>query len=156
MSESELRQAILTRLNGIENIGVVYDYERWAVTYAGILDLYRVKINGQSVIRGFTITCEGFDQNRLTFGMGGKGQIQRVYHYKVRGYYGLNDADATEKAAIALFIQVVENLEDHLRLVDASQHTTPPSLLFQPRLFGDILCHYAEISFDINQVHQIV
>lgn len=160
MSEPTLRQTIYNRLSAITNIGLVYDYERWANDWSVMVSLFTTTINSERVVRGWTIACEGIDPatdtGRKTFGQSYRGTTAFIYHYKIRGYYGLDDAAASEKSALALAIQVRDEMEKHFNAAgDDSIFSNSPALLFQPRVFGDVLCHYAEISLDIHQVQRM-
>jgi hypothetical protein len=148
MTEAATRANIKTILEAVSNIGVVHDYERWAVLYDDLLSKFKTTISGSDVFRGWTITCEGWDAEFITFPKG----VSRTYSYKIRGYFSLKDADATEKTAIAL-VEAVCNALD----TDTTIHTTnafsPPAGVdvFEPREFGNILCHYAEITQQISE-----
>jgi len=152
MAEADVRAQIYDVLVAVDNIGVVHDYERWSADWSAYLDLFKTSIDGQDVIRGWTITCQSFPQEYVQFG----GSIQRSYTYKVRGYVALKDSEASEKTAIALTEDVVEALDGDSTLHDDSGdtrfNTGPADLsIFEPRLFGSVLCHYAEITLVIEE-----
>lgn len=149
MSEATIRASIKTAVEGVSNVGVVHDYERWAADWSAFLDLFKTKISGSDVIRGWTITCESFPQEQYTFGA--RGSIQRSYTYKVRGYFGLDDSAASEKTAMVVVEDVVEAFDTDL---DSSTQVTnfPASLtVFEPRLLGDVLVHYAEVTVVVEE-----
>lgn len=146
MSEATVRAAIKAVLEDVTNVGEVHDYERWAADWSAYLDLLKTTIGNSDVIRGWTITCESFPQERATFGV--PGSIDRTYTYKLRGYFGLDDSAASEKTAMIVVEDVVEAFDDS----DLASENEPADLtLFEPRLFGDVLCHYAEITLVVEE-----
>jgi len=151
MSEATARADIYSIVSGVSSIGRVHDYERWAVRWADHLDLFKTTIDGQQQIRGWTISCRSMPQGRLEF----SGAKLRTYTYKIRGYFGLDDGSASEKTAVALAEDVVEALDASDTLHDGGSYydALPASMdVFEPRLFGGVLCHYVEISQVVQEV----
>lgn len=150
MSEAAIRAGIKTKVEAVSNVGQVYDYERWATEWSAFLDLFKTTIGGSDVIRGWTITCQSFPQEQVTFG--DPGGIDRTYTYKLRGYFGLDDSAASEKAAMVVAEDVVEAFDAEF---DATQEVInePADLtVFEARLFGDVLCHYAEVTLMVTEL----
>jgi hypothetical protein len=149
VAEATVRARIKTILESVSNVGNVYDYERWAADWTTYLDLFKTTISGSQVIRGWTITCQSFRPVELT--TIGDQQINREYTYKIRGYFGLDDANASEKAAMLIAEDVCEALDADTTLHGASyygpgEHPMAELTIFEPRAYGDVLCHYAEIT----------
>lgn len=154
MSEATIRARINTVVSAVSNIGLVYDYERWASDWTTYLDLFKTTIGGLEVIRGWTITCQSFVPVELA--TMGEQDTEVNYVYKVRGYFGLDDANASEKTAIALAEDVMEALNADSTLHGSSyagsgEHALAEVTLFEPRLLGDVLCHYTEITCPIKE-----
>lgn len=71
----------------------------------------------------------------------------------IRGYWGLDDSAATEKAALAKGIAVVDALDGDDTLHNAQYEATLASIeRFEPRLFGSVLCHYTEITLSVTEM----
>lgn len=155
MSEVTVRAAIKTIVDSVTDVGLVYDYERWQSTWSAYLTLFKTTINGTDQIRAWTIACSGFTQERVEFRTEGKAGILRIYQFIVRGYLGLDDSAATEKTAIALAEDVIEALDDAdtIRPPTAGYYDAQPAQLqtFELRMFGDVLCHFAEIGVVIQE-----
>ena len=156
MSEATTRAALKTILLAVINVGQVHDYERWSGDIPAVTLHFKATISGSEVLRGWTITCSGWTTEWLTAPEDeGPGSINRTYTYKLRGYFGLQDAVASEKVAIGLVEDVCEALDrsEVLHDEDDYQGQTPPATLttFEPRMFGTILCHYAEITVTVTE-----
>ena len=151
-AEALIRAQLKSIVGGVTGTGVVHDYERWGTDYSVILDRFKTVIGGKAVYRGFTITCERMAQrqdgdNGPTYGTRATGNIQE-FRYRIRMYYGLNDAEATEKSAVTLALNVIDALDTSTTVIDSTSLLTEPAQLevFEARVFGNILCHYAEIT----------
>lgn len=151
MSEATIRANIKTAIESVTNVGVVYDYLRFAAEWDAFLDLFKTTIGGMDVIRGWHFTCDGFDpaQERETFG--DTGYLNRDYHYTIMGYFSLDDSAASEKTAFAIAELVVNALSNHLT---GGLDNMPTLVTFAPRTLGSVLCHFAEISMTVNQEYE--
>lgn len=145
-TEATIRAALKTRLEAVTNIGRVHDYERWAPDWSDYLDLFKTTIGRTDQIRGWTIACASIGNRQEAY------QFHRKdYEFVIRGYLGLDDSAATEKTAIALAEDVIEELEKYVRLNATLEVGTyaddgwPHLVIFQPRMYGSVLCHYIEI-----------
>ena len=149
MSESAIRAAIYNAVSGVSNVGKVYDYERWTADWSGFLDLFKTTISSKEQIRGWEVSYRGFlaDEPREFAGI-----HIRNHQWQVRGYLGLDDSAATEKTMSTLAETVRNTLEDDSSLHALSFYDVECGLLFEPRMFGSVLCHYAEISLEVAEV----
>ena len=151
MSEATTRADIVTQVESVSNIGVVYDYVRYADTWDNFLELFKTTINGNEVIRGWTVTCISFTETQL--GYGNPGTIQRDCVYKIRGYFGVDDSAASEKTAMIVAEDVVETLRSSVESGSDAEGNLPAELtVFDGRVFGDVLCHYAEITLSVRSL----
>lgn len=143
MSESAIRARIKAVVDAVGSEGTVHDYERWAPDWDAFKTLFTSTISGAAYIRGWTITCQSAPQERDDF----DSAKLRTYTYIIRGYWGLDDAAASEKDAIAKALGVVVALDADTTLHGGGYYDAPPASLttFEPRVFGDALCHYIEI-----------
>ena len=144
----------------MSNVGLVHDYQRWGIHWDDILTLFKTTIGDDDLIRGWTITCEGHNDSNYQWertGSSGTAYFiaDRTYQWKIRGFFTHNDEDETEKTTFPLAQLVVKalNLDEALHDADLYLDPTPPAELsvFELRLFGGVLCHYAEITQQIAE-----
>lgn len=147
-NEAAIRETIKETVEAITNVGVVHDYERWSSEWSAFLDLFRTTVGNSKVIRGWTITCESFPQSWENHDK----NIRREYTYKLRGYFGLDDSAASEKEAMVIVEDVVEAFDDDLNQTGQWTNVNAADLtVFEPRVFGDVLCHYAEVTVGVRE-----
>lgn len=150
MSEATIRTAIKDAIEGVANVGQVYDYQPLVTEWDKYLDFFKT---GDS-IRAWTIANPSTPQTSLT--MGGAGSIRdRTYNYTVLGFFGVEDAGASEKDDRATVESVFNALSDALSDAgtgtDARIQDNQPSLTaWEPRMFGSVLCMVAEINLVIT------
>jgi len=140
MGLGDTREQIKATLGAVEGIGVVHDYDRWAVDWKTILDRLKDpegRINAWTISRTKTDDIEDTRSHNL-----------RIHHWRIRGVYGLKDANATELT----FQDLVEDICDAIRAkrgfngtVDRSSAVQVP--MIDVRMFGGVLCHYCELTF---------
>ena len=146
MSEATLRAAIYSVVNGVTDVGIVHDYERWANEWTDFLNLFRTEIDGEQVIRGWEVVYRGFPDASERM------QMQDIYpaflrphRFLVAGYLQSDDSEESEKTAAALAETVADALNTDATLLGLVHDRVEPTLIFEPRTFGGVLCHYAEI-----------
>ena len=140
---SDMLAQIKTILESVTNIGKVYDYERFSNNWSDYRVLFKTTIGTTDQIRAWTITRVSTDQKRHL----SDGVHRQTLTFTIHGYMGLDDANSSEKT----FQELVESVMD---AIDAKPHLggmaagSDPSQLkfFDHRLFGDLLCHHAEIT----------
>lgn len=153
MSEATTRTYIESVVSGIANVGEVHDYQRWAVQWPDFLEKFKTTISNSTVIRGWTISCQGWSAQYLPGSEpdeNSKNIVVREYVYKIRGFFGVDDANESEKTAVAIVEDVCEALDADAELHEQQYlwDKIPPAQLdtFEYRMFGSVLCHYAEIT----------
>jgi len=150
MSESAIRTLVYTAVNGVSNVGKVYDYERWAAEWADVLALFSTRISGVNQIRGFNVAYRGFTASRdpqfARF-------VQHTHRFQVQGYMGISDDNSTEKTFSTLAEAVAAAIDADSTLHGSNYITTTPASLdtLEPRWFGSTLCHYAEINVQVTE-----
>ena len=149
MSEASIRTAIFNAVNGVSNIGKVYDYERWASEWNDFLDLFKTTIGSTTQIRGWEIGYRGFAPDEEAEVLA--GAWVRNHQFQIVGYLGLDDSAATEKTMSALAETVADTVEADSTLDGLSYDNIEIALLFEPRTFGGVLCHYAELTVLIGE-----
>lgn len=147
MSLTIIRTEIKTVLDGITDIGVVYDYERFTTDWDKFKEIF--KPPGKSYIRGWTIRREKTAEELSTH-----EESDRDYSFKIRGYMSLKDSTATSKT----FDDLIETICDTFRALienDLNGKADYVGLiqvdLVEDRMFGTALCHYCELSIIIQE-----
>ncbi|MBI5075632.1 MAG: hypothetical protein HZB62_10780 [Nitrospirae bacterium] len=148
MSEALIRTQIFTILSGVTDIGKVYDYERWSADWGAFISLFKSTVGSKDQIRGCEIARRaapgGYDSNAE--------ELIR-HQYVIRMYMSLSDADATEKTFNALIEAVKSAFRFNFQLNDTCESAGPVSAdIIEPRFFGSVLCHYAELSLPVIEM----
>ena len=146
MSEAAIRASIFALVDGVANSGNVYDLEPFADTWDVFLDRFKTTISGVAMIRGFTVSCEAIAREGMVAG-GARNTINRsAYTYKVRGYQGFDYETSTEKAFLLIVLAVMDALDGGIVSGDVFNAQLAQLDVYQPRVIGGVLCHYAEIT----------
>lgn len=138
-------------LEGVSGIGVVHDYERWAVDWAKVLEI--LKPADQDKINGWMITRTGLEEKLETFGINLAG-----HNILIRGVYSLDDAAASGKT----FDDLIDAIRDAFRakydlngscqsiFLDFASMQAEGKIGIQVKInevrtFAGVLCHYCEL-----------
>lgn len=149
MSESAIRAEIFSILSSVQDIGKVYDYDRWAADWGAFINLFKTVIAGKEHIRGFEIVRVSapsqYDDN----------VEETVFHkYVIRGYMSLKDAEATEKTFNSLIESIRERFRFNFSLNGKCEFAGPVSVeLIETRTFGAVLCHYCELTLPVQELY---
>ena len=104
------------------------------------------------------ITCEGWTSQLVTIGntLGTDQLVERTYTYKIRGHFDWDDGNESEKSAMLIVEDVIEALDGDTTLHGSTYAATGEhpvaDLLFEPRTFGDVLVHFAEITQQVKEL----
>lgn len=153
MSEADIRQQIYTIVSGISNIGKVYDYERWAADWTAFINLFKATIGGVEQIRGWEISRKSASEKQIVIKTVGASQMFEDSHvYAIKGYLRVNDSEASEK----VFNLLIENIKSAFRENrnlngKAQRHDLIQAPLIETRIFGDVLCHCAELNLTVYE-----
>jgi len=146
MSEATIRASIKTLIDGVSNIGKTYDLEPFAATWDVFLDRFKTTISSVDMIRGWTISCEAINAEGMVVA-GARDTINRYqYTYKIRGYQGLDYDTSTEKNFLVVVLAVMAALDGGIVSGDVYNAQLAQLEVYQPRTFGSVLAHYAEIT----------
>lgn len=143
-TEADIRAAIKTKLDSVNNMGVVHDYERYSKQPDDFRELYVAEINGVNQVRGWYIRRisrhEGSDY---------VARYEVIINWRIQGYMSLKDDVESEK----VFDSLVETLADEFRtdetlggVVDSIIVGDDAGLQVEdagPVMFTGILCHSA-------------
>jgi hypothetical protein len=159
MALAEIREQIKTIISGVSGIGIVHDYERWAVEESKILSLYKDtdgRING----------CAFTKEKRLK-GYSPGGIPELAYVFKFIRIMGLRDADATG-IIFDDHLELMGDAFDGKETLNDNCLTINPDWgpmqnyrglqieVIEPRRFSNVLCHYAEcrlgvLTYDLKE-----
>ncbi len=143
------RTEIKTVLEGITDIGVVHDYERLTTDWKTYLDKFKPAT--KAYIRGWTIrrekTPEEYDELADNFG-------RRKYRFVIRGFASVDDANASSKT----FDDLIETICDTFRPLTVNNLNGKAmgsgliqTEIVEDRMFGSVLCHYCELSLEVEE-----
>lgn len=141
---------IKTTLDTATNISnKTYTRLRLTKDWNNFLSLFK---DSNDKIHGWMITRVSTGQSCMSQG----SQLTKTHHIKIIGIYGLKDADDSETTFQTIVENVVTAFNSDDTLSGACFSCTPtdnaPNVagiqvdIFEPRLFGDVLCHYCELS----------
>lgn len=138
MSESAIRTQIFNIVSAVPDIGKVYDYERWTVDWGAFINLFK---DPAGKILGWEISRKSFKAEIMVLG-GASGGSSHVYI--LRGFLGVKDAVATEKAINELLGSIVEAFRQG-RTLNGAGYVDSIEGMIETRTFGGMLCHCAEL-----------
>jgi len=151
MSESAIRAAIYTVLRAVEDIGKVYDYERWTSDWTTFINLFKTTISNEDRILGWEISRRSVGEKQAVIKAGSQAH-EDDHLFIIRGYMAVNDASETEKT----FNQLIENIRTAFRenknLNGACErHGRIQAPIIEFRTFGGVLCHYTELNLTVYE-----
>ena len=121
----------------------IYDYERWSADW----DTYLTLFKADGIIKGFTIT-----RNKTTEEAQSSRTNWRIHTFIIRMFYALKDSDASEKKAQNLVEDIASAFRSKPELLGSCIQTSPVQVdVFEPRMFGSVLCHYAELRLNVTE-----
>lgn len=154
MTTTQQRAAIKAVLDADQTAAKVYDYERFTNDYSGFLDFFKTVYGGVERVFGWTVAYSGQSREPVSF-----STTVTTTRWLIRGFMSLDDSAATEK----LFETEVQSVMDALDAAaslhtaasayDAALHYTgrAQNQLSELRLIGSVLCHYAEVTVEIQE-----
>lgn len=147
MSESAIRTQIATIVSDIQDIGIVHDYERWAVDWGKFIVLFKDpasgKILGWEVGRKPPIGDSKDDQGTIA-----------THTYFVRGYMAVNDAAKTEKTFNSLIEEIRGEFRTKKDLNGAALGTEYIKVdSLDTRSFAGVLCHFTELTLTVYELN---
>ena len=148
MGYSNIITAVKDKLSGITNIGVVYDYERFSAHWNEYLNQFKyTDADLGDTIKGWVITRRSTAESNITV-----ASNSRVHTVIIRGFLALNDADETEKKFQELIETICDEFRDDIQVDGTAFLSEPIQLTVQePREFGSVIVHYAELSKTIEE-----
>lgn len=147
MSLVAINEQIKTILSATAGVGVVHDYERWAADWATYLDLFSAEGETGKRINGWEIT-----RKKTLAVTASVTHDSRSHTFLIRGMYGLKDSEASE----LVFQQIIEDIcaafRSNYKLNSTAENTEPIQVdLVENRIFGNVLCHYCELTLQADE-----
>jgi hypothetical protein len=150
----EIRAAIKAKIEGVGGVGVVHDYERYAKEPSKFKTFY---------VSGNPAQLLGWHIRRVTTRelLEDIARWRVVVGWRIRGFMGIADATATEKA----FDLKIELIRDAFRADDSlgglifscidpqSNEVGVQVLDHRPVLLHDALCHFAELGLTTQHLN---
>jgi hypothetical protein len=149
MTEATIRTAIYNAVNGVADVGLVYDYERHATEWSDFLNLFKTRIDSIDQIRGWMIGYRGIAEaegGRFS----GDRRISRTHRFQILGIMAIDDSEASEKTFSILAEDICDAL-DNDATIQGFMFAGPATLGFDPSPFSGILVHAAAISFTVTE-----
>jgi len=109
------------------------------------LDLYKTTGNK---IHAWTITRVKTEEETET-----GSHTSRIHYFRIRGLYGLKDEDETELTFQSLIESICAAFRSNYGLGGQAADNSPVHVdLVETRMFGNVLCHYAELSLTAEEI----
>lgn len=141
MGQSEIRAQLAAMLGAVEGMGIVHEYERFAKEWSRFLDFFKAP---DGSINGWMISRQATPARRDNI-----PTIERRHKFILRGFYGLNDAAASELTFQDLVDRVQAAFDNDNTLGGTVLDSGPAQVeIVENRVFGNLLCHCAEISIE--------
>lgn len=153
MSYQEIVDFIYNLLTQVEGIGKVYKYERWVIRESDFANIYTTNkiVNGKEIkyINGWEITRSEVEETIYD-----TGENWRKHHFIIRGFYGVDDQNASSLEFQYLIEAILEKLRSAYTREDVSWFfPDPPRVNFITTImFGNYLVHTCEIEWVISEL----
>lgn len=158
-SESTIRSSLVSILEDVEDIGVVYDYERWMTDWNVLLSLFKTEIENKDQLRGWIVTAGGppfWKEEIISFQGGGTGEtILVTYNYRIRGFMSVDDDAGTEKIMTGLMMNVADAIKSSDDLQAYHFNDGVPIIvsgILEYRTLCNVLVHYAELNLQFQEI----
>lgn len=149
MSESAQRTEIKNIMDTVTDIGKVYDYERWAANWNDFINLFKSVAHSQ--IRGWEISRKAAGIKKAAIGTS-IGSYLKDNDFVIKGYMAIDDSAATEKTFNTLIEAVEAKFRSNMTLNGAAKdHDYIQVRVIDSRMFGSVLCHYAELYLKVYE-----
>lgn len=137
MSLTDIREQIALTLSNVDGIGVVHQYQRWVSTWEKLLDLFQ---DAEGRINACMITRQKTAAERQTMPL-----VNREHTFIIKWVYGLKDSAASELVFQDLLEAAQDQFENEYSLGGFVLNSGPLQInIVENRMFGKVLCHYAE------------
>lgn len=139
---------IKATLSAIPGVGMVHDYERWSADWDKFLGFFK---DSTGKILGWEITRRSASEHQA-------GAYFRHHQFVLKGYMGLADAKGTGKTFQSLCEEVCAAFRNpasgaswDYRNGDSPDNSAAQIESINDRMFGNVLCHCAEITLSVTE-----
>lgn len=146
-----IRAAIVARLQGVPDVGVVHGYQRYANNLRDLAALYVTTIAGAQQLRGWYVSRVATSEASAV-----AGAYSVTHDWVIRGYMALDDAGQSE----IVFDDLVERIREVFRGDDAlggivativfggdgDAEQAGAQATLEPVMFAGVLCHAARLN----------
>ena len=123
----------------------VYTYEPWAAQASAVRALF----TAGPLLHAWTLTRESSTEQRLATGH----ENVVIHTLRVRGYYSLGASGETATTFQTLIEAILTTFRLLPALNGAAETSGPLQVeLVEPRMFCEVLCHYAELRLDVQEL----
>ena len=150
MSEVTVRAAIKTAIEGVSNIGLVYDRPRFAKEWDTTLALFKTTISSDDIIRAWTIKISGVGQDGLNATGSRATGLKRTYTYIIEGYLQFEDSTSSEITMTALALALMDALDQANLFVSNVILAQPAQAKMDTGTVGGIFSHFVEITLTVS------
>ena len=147
MSRALISAQIKVILGEVSGVGTkIHEYERWAANWKDYLAFFKEG----SKIKGWTITRSRTPEENKT-----PSTNTRIHTFIIRGYYSLDDSEATE----VTFQDLIEDIATAFRTKPTLNGTAFDCSPLQidsvaAIMFGNVLCHFCQLRLDVEEEEQ--
>jgi len=144
MGQNLLLAQIVAILENVSGIGVVYDYERKSRSFAE----WTILMSHGGIINAWTVTRFKTETDRETI-----ATVMNRHQFKIKGYYKVNDVEATEGEFQALVDAVQLAFKNNALLNGAAYNSEPVTvdIVTTKELAPDYAVHYAELTMQAEE-----
>lgn len=142
------RDAIVTILQGITDIGKGYGYQRFITDWDKYLNLFK---DSDGAIRGWYVTPA--PNNTIQGSFSTFGHIARAYTFVIPCILSLKDSTETESAFMLMAEKILDAFlgRDTIGTATGQLEVSAASLVnYSYRQFGSVFCHYGEIALTLT------
>lgn len=144
MSESSIRSSLFDILKAIAGIGKCHDYTRNNADWGKFIELFK---DSTGKILGWELGRAAVQSVYLSNADG-----EDTHAFIIRGYMGVNDAQASEKVFNAKIETIRATFRRNYTLDDTVHMVSPVSAqVIDQRVFGSVLCHYCELQIQVTE-----
>ena len=144
MSMSTIRAQVVTIVEAVTGIGTVHDYKRHITNW----DKYIKESVKSGKINIWEVTIEGYEKGV----MGSDATERTTYPFLIIGRYAVDDSLESEKTFQSLATLVGEAFRDKPKLQNVAEVVKYPITCdFSDEMYGNVLCHRADIKVNIRE-----
>lgn len=147
MSESNIREQIVSIISGVSSIGNVYDYQRFVKDEATFRNLFL----SSSELKVWMVKKIQGNEVPIALGYPAAAKVEHIY--EIEGWVGLSDANASEKTLANLIEGISGVLRSNITLNGTCflHHFCEVKQIGHQNLFGR-LCNYTKLGLKVEEI----